>query len=81
MSSCTRTFTKISRLLPTGHFKLELLCDQSPDTIVAKSDEVTMTTEDGRLHIPVLQNDYSKDRSAVCITKDDKRYSEEKQVK
>lgn len=64
-----------------GALQARIIVRPKPDTIVAQSDEVTMTTEDGRLHIPVLQNDYSKDRSAVCITKDDKRYSEEKQVK
>jgi len=64
-----------------GALQARIIVRPKPDTIVAKSDEVTMTTEDGRIHIPVLQNDYSKDRSAVCITKDEKRYSEEKQGK
>lgn len=64
-----------------GELLARILVRPKSDTIMAQSDEVTMTTEDGHLHIPVLQNDYSKDRSAVCITKEEKHYSEDKQVK
>ena len=63
-----------------GELLARILVRPKSDTIMAQSDEVTMTTEDGHLHIPVLQNDYSKDRSAVCITKEEKHYSEDKQV-
>ena len=63
-----------------GNLQARIIVRPQPDPIMAHSDEITMTADDGHVHIQVLKNDYSKDRSAVCITTKEKHYSEGKQV-
>lgn len=63
-----------------GKLQARIIVRPKPDSIVAQSDEVTMTTNDGHVHIPVLKNDHSKDGSAVCITKEEKHFSEGNKV-
>ena len=63
-----------------GKLQARIIVRPQPDPIMAQSDEITMTTDDGHVHIPVLKNDYSKDRSAVCITTEEEHYSKGKQV-
>lgn len=63
-----------------GKLQARIIVRPKPDAIVAKSDEATMTTDDGHLHIPVLKNDYSKDGSAVCIITEEKHFPEGNQV-
>ena len=63
-----------------GKLQARIIVRPQPDPVMAQSDEITMTTDDSHVYIPVLKNDYSKDRSAVCITTEQKHYSEGKQV-
>ena len=63
-----------------GKLQARIIVRPKPDAIMAHSDEASMTTDDGHLHIPVLKNDYSKDGSAVCITTEKKHFSEGNQV-
>lgn len=63
-----------------GNLQARIIVRPKPDAIVAQSDEITMTTDDGHVHIPVLKNDYSKDGSGVCITTEEKHFSDGKQV-
>ena len=63
-----------------GKLQARIIVRPIPDPIMAQSDEITMTTDDGHVHIPVLKNDYSKDGSGVCITTEEKHFSEGKQV-
>ena len=63
-----------------GKLQARIIVRPNPDAIIAQSDEVTMTTEDGHVHIPVLENDFSKDDSAVCITTEEKHFTEGNKV-
>lgn len=63
-----------------GKLQARIIVRPQSDPVMAQSDDITMTTDDSHVHIPVLKNDYSKDRSAVCITTEEKYYSEGKQV-
>lgn len=64
-----------------GSLQARIIVRPKPDAIVARSDEVTMTSDEGHVHIPVLKNDYSKDGSGVCITtEEENHFSDNKQV-
>ena len=63
-----------------GMLQARIIIRPKPDPIMAQSDEITMRTDDGHVHIPVLNNDYSKDGSAVCIHTEEKPFSEGNQV-
>ena len=39
----------------------------TPDPVEANSDDVTMALEDDHVHIPVLENDVTKDTSDICL--------------
>ena len=51
-----------------GKFMVRVIVRPKPDPVVANSDEVTMSLEDGHVHIPVLKNDVTKDKPDVCVT-------------
>ena len=63
-----------------GKLQGRIVVRPKPDVIMAQSDEITMSADDGHVHIPVLKNDYSKDRSAVCIDTEEKPFSQGNQV-
>ena len=54
-----------------GKFMARVVIRPKADPIMAVSDDVTMTTADGHVRIPVLTNDNSKDVWEVCLTKYD----------
>ena len=50
-----------------GKFMVRVIVRPKSDPVVANSDEATMFPEDDHVHIPVLQNDVTKDKSDVCF--------------